>query len=134
MNRLLPLLLLVLLGCEPQPKVQQPFPTPAPEPATVELADEHTLEGMVQRVPTQVDAIEQRHRSLVEKVVAAEQALLAVDAAILEATTPEQHQELQAKAEELRTAAHALAAEAAELRKEADTLKDTSTRLRAISD
>jgi F420-dependent methylenetetrahydromethanopterin dehydrogenase len=70
----------------------------------------------------------------VERLTAAEVALIAVDASIETATTPEQHQELQARARELREAARALAVEARELRLAADALKDTSTRLRAVSD
>lgn len=134
MSRLAPLLLLVLLGCDPKPKVQTPFPTPPPAPVEVEPADERTLEGMVQSVPTQVDAIEQRHRTLIEAMTTTEAALREVDEAVQTATTPERHQELQRKAEALREAAHLLAVEAAELRVAADALKDTSTRLRAISD
>ena len=134
MTRCLPLLLLLLVACEPRAKVQEPFPTPAAEAPTQEPADELTVAGMVQSVPGQVDAIEARHRSLVERLTEAEAALIAVDRALLTATTPEQHQELQARAAELRAAAQALAVEARELRRAADELKDTSTRLRAVGE
>jgi len=133
-TRLLPLLLLVLLGCDPRAKVQEPFPTPPEPTAAATPADEHTIEGMVESVPARVDAIEQHHRALLERLAVAEAALLAVDEAILVATTPEQHQALQARAAELREAAHAVAVEATELRREAEALKDTSTRLRAVGD
>ena len=139
MTRLLPLLLfaLALVACEPpapRAKIQKPFPGEEATPAaTVEPDGPPTREQPVAGVPVTVEAIEERHQALVVRLEEVETALIAVDAELKLAVTPDQHQRLQERASELRAAARMLAVEAAELRTEAARLRETSRQLKAIA-
>ena len=135
-------LLSVLPACdppEPRAKVQKPFPAdsessePAADPESEVRRDgPPTRADLVASVPVSVAAIELRHRELVRQLEASEEALLALEAELIVAETPDQHQRLQARAGELREASRQLAVEARALRSEAAQLHDTSVRLKAI--
>jgi hypothetical protein len=140
-KRLLPFLaalVLLLVACEPpapRAKVQKPFPIDEEGPTAPSEPDgPPSREQLVAGVPATVEAIEERHQGLVVRLEEVETALTAVDAELKLAVTPEQHQRLQDRAQELRAAARLLAVEAAELRSEAAGLRETSRQLKVLSD
>lgn len=131
-------LLLLLVACEPtapRAKVQKPFPgdPAAAEQATAVPDGPPSEVDLVGGVPGAIDALGATHRSLVLRLGEVEEALRSVDEELKSAVTPEQHQRIQARAAELRSAARRLAVDASGLRAGAEDLRENTRQIEALA-